>query len=202
MDAVSSELTVREATHWSVARDVLLPGLAVAAIVTSADVHTPMELPGHRGLIWLTLLVTTVLITRRRETVVVVGAVSMLATLGLHTPPDPWGSGRYLAAAILLYAVATAPMAKGRRWVVALAAAPIHLVALGGALATWLSHGYLPGSALVGMAEKTLYHLLFGLLAGLLGWTVASSVDRLYRREFCHDAASRSRGLSRDECRG
>ncbi|MGC2652190.1 MAG: hypothetical protein WA317_01010 [Mycobacterium sp.] len=183
MDAVSSKLTVREATRCVVTRDVLFPGLAIAAIVISADVRVPMGLPGHRGLIWLTLLVTTVLITRRRETVVVVGAASMLATLGLHISPDAWGSGRYLAAAILLYAVAAAPVAVRRRWVVALAAAPIHLVALAGALATWLSHGYLPVLASVGMAEKTLCHLLFGLLAGLLGWTVASIVNRFHWRE-------------------
>jgi hypothetical protein len=193
MDAVSAQgapaaalaqLTVRAATYRVVAREVLFPGVAVAAIVTSADIRMPMGLPGHRGLIWLTLLVTTVLITRRRETVVGVGAASTLATLGMHTPPDPWGSGRYLAAAILLYAVAAAPVAVRQRWVVALAAAPIHLVALAGVLTSLLSHGYLPRLASAGMVEKTLCHLMFGLLAGLLGWIVASSFDRYLRREY------------------
>ncbi len=192
MDAVSAEgapaaalapLTVRDATYRGFAREVLFPGVAVAAIVTSADIRMPMGLPGHRGLIWLTLLVTTVLITRRRETVVGVGVASMLATLGLHTAPDPWGSERYLAAAILLYAVAAAPVAVRHRWVVALAAAPIHLVALAGVLTRLLSHGYLPRLASVGMVEKMLFHLMFGLLAGLLGWIVASSLDRFLRRE-------------------
>ncbi len=175
--------TVRDAIRWGFAREVAFPMFAVAVIVTSADVHLPMGLPGHRGLIWLTLLVTVVLLTHRRETVVAVGGASMVATQVIHTAPDPWGSARYLAAAVLLYAVAAARVVSGRRWVIALAAAPIHLVALAGSVAALLNRGYPPVLASVGIADKTLFHLMFGLLAGLLGWIVASSVDHFHRME-------------------
>ncbi|OBK51270.1 hypothetical protein [Mycobacterium kubicae] len=147
------------------ARDLVFAALAVTVIAMSADVRMPMALPGHRGLIWLTVLVTTALVTRTRATVVAVGAGATLATLVLQLPPGPWAGLRYVAAALLLCAVA----ATGSRWLVAVAAAPIHLVALAGS-----SEG-------AGMLDKVLFHLGFGLVAGLLGWAIASVLDRAAR---------------------
>ncbi len=169
--------TQQSATNWSLAREMAFPALAVVVIASSAGVRMPIGLPGHRGLIWLTLLVAVVLVCRRRETVVAVGAASMSMTLLLHSVPDPWGSARYLAAAVLLYALAAAPVMGGRRWLITLAAAPIHLVALAGSVTGWLSGGVLV-LASAGMAEKAVFHLFFGLIAGLLGWAIAFAVDR------------------------
>lgn len=138
-----------------VARELLFPVLATVVIVGYADVRIPMGLAGHRGLIWLTLLVAVVMATHRRTTVLAVGAAATVATFAMH------GSMRYLAAAILLYAVTAMPVVRRRRWLVVLAAAPIHLVALAGSLV---------------IAEKVLSHLGFGLTAGLLGWAIASAV--------------------------
>lgn len=167
----------RDATRVVLAREVGFAVLAVVVVVVSADIRIPIGLPGHRGLVWLSLLVAVALVTRRRETVVAVGMASTIATLMLHVAPGPWGSGRYLAAAFLLYAVASAPVARRRRWLIVLAAAPIHLVALAGSVAALLGGGYLFALVSVGMAEKVLFHLGFGLLAGLLGWAVACGVD-------------------------
>ncbi|MEZ0365463.1 hypothetical protein ACAG26_17415 [Mycobacterium sp. pUA109] len=163
-------------SRW--AREVVFPVLAVAVIVGYADLRIPMGLPGHRGLIWLTLLVAVALTTRRRETVLAVGAGSTVASLLLHLAPGPADSARYLAAAVLLYAVAAAPVVRRRRWLVALAAAPIHLVALAGSLAPMLGGGHLLVLASAGMTERVLFHLGFGLVAGLLGWAIAFGLDR------------------------
>lgn len=160
-------------------RDVLFPVAAAVATVVAADVRIPMGLPGHRGLIWLTLLVAVALSARRPETVVAVGATSTVATQLLHAAPGPWANGRYLAAAVLLYLVIAAPALRRRRWPVALAAAPIHLVALAGWVAGLAGAGHLAGivSGLVsvGMAERVLGHLVFGLAAGLLGWGLVAA---------------------------
>lgn len=154
-------------------REAVFPLLAVATIVASTDVRIPLGLPGHRGLIWLTLLVAVVLVTVRRETVLAVGAASTVATLPMHGWSDPLWSSRYVAAAALLYAAASVPAMRARRWLLALAAAPIHLVALassvfglhaGGHLSTWVSSG---------LVEKAGWHLFFGFLAGLLAWVMA-----------------------------
>lgn len=122
-----------------------------------------MGLPGHRGLVWLTLLVAVALMTQRRATVVAVGAAATVTTLAMNVPAGPHGSvgsARYLAAAGLLYGLIE--LTKRRwAWLIALAAAPIHLVALVG------------GSVAAVLPEKVLFHLGFGLAAGLLGWLIA-----------------------------
>jgi hypothetical protein len=148
-------------------------------IVASSDIRIPMGLPGHRGLVWLTLLVAVALATQRRLTVVAVGAASTIATFMIHLPtgagPAAAGSLRYLAAAILLYAVAASAVVRRQRWLIVLAAAPIHLVALADSIAVLLGRGYPFALASPGMADKALFHLGFGLAAGLLGWAIASA---------------------------
>lgn len=165
----------RESPGWVFARAVAFPALAVVTIVAYADIRIPMGLPGHRGLVWLSLLVAVVLATHRRATVIAVGAASTLATCAIHLPAGAaaaaGGSVRYLAAAILLYAVAAAPIVRRRWWPVAIAAAPIHLVAL-------VDSGAVLSGALT--AEKALFHLGFGLAAGLLGSAVAWGMNKEY----------------------
>lgn len=156
-------------TGWALTREVGFPVLAAVLTVAYADIRTPLSLPGHRGLIWLTMLVAVTLTSRRRATVLAVGASSTVATMALQLMPNPVYCVRYLAAAVLLYAVAVA--VDDRRWAVAVAAAPIHLVAFAGA-----HHGIL-GS--IAVSEKVMFHLAFGLAAGLLGWAIAAGMDRL-----------------------
>ncbi|OBE96275.1 hypothetical protein [Mycobacterium sp. 852002-10029_SCH5224772] len=169
----------RPAAGLVAAREAVFPLLAGATIVASTDIRIPLGLPGHRGLVWLTLLVAVALVTARRETVLAVGAASSIAALPMHGWTDPLWSSRYVAAAALLYAAASLPVVRRRRWLLSVAAAPIHLVALatsvfgphaGGHLSTWVSSGLL---------EKAGWHLVFGFAAGLLAWLVALCVGYL-----------------------
>ena len=169
----------RPAAGFMAVREAVFPLLAVATIVASTDIRIPLGLPGHRGLVWLTLLVAVALVTARRETVLAVGAASSIATLPMHGWSDPLWSSRYAAAAALLYAAGSLPAVRVRRWLLSVAAAPIHLVALvssvfglhaGGHLSTWAANGLL---------EKAGWHLVFGFLAGLLAWVVALGVGCL-----------------------
>lgn len=168
--------TARNATGTALAREVVFPAAAAAVIVISADVRMPLGLPGHRGLVWLTLLVTVALIARRPQTVLAVGAASTVATMLLQSGPSPWAGVRYLGAAGLLCLLTTSPAVRSRRWLVALAAAPIHLVALAVPITTWFVVGH--RFALVSIGDKALFHLGFGLVAGALGWAIAAIVDR------------------------
>lgn len=168
--------TVHRPIGMSVARDVVFPAAAAAVIVMSADVRMPLGLPGHRGLVWLTLLVAVALTARRPQAVLAVGAVSTAATVLLQSGPGPWASARYLGAAVLLCLLTASPAARARRWLVALAAAPIHLVALAIPIVTALVAGQ--HAVLAGMGHKALYHLGFGLVAGVLGWAAAAAIDR------------------------
>lgn len=166
--ALLSRSSLRESTAWLLSCELGLPALAALLIVASADIQIPIGLPGHRGLVWLTLLVTVTWVTRSRETVVAVGAASTVATALLHTAPGIWADARYVEAAVLLYAVAAVPAVSRRRWLIAVAAGPIHFVALIGSVAVISA----------GLAERSLLHLGFGLAAGVLGWAMASGITR------------------------
>lgn len=161
-------------------REVGLPALAVALIVVYSDIRIPLGLPGHRALVWLTLLVVVALATRRREMVIAVGAAATMATFALQSA-GPWASGRYVAAAVLLYTVAAVPVVRRRRWLLALAAAPIHLVALGSSVVALMGRGHVSAFASAGMTERVLFHLAFGWIAGLLGLVLVSGMDCLLR---------------------
>lgn len=158
-------------------RELAFPVFAVVAAVYYADVRIPMGLPGHRGLIWLTLLVAVALATRRRATVLAVGAATTAATMAMHIPggiSGPLGSGnlRYLSAAILLYLVAGLAAVGRHRWLLVLAAAPIHLVALVDSPA-----------AVARFGEKAMFHLGFGVVAGLLGFAIAAAMAGVRRAD-------------------
>jgi hypothetical protein len=179
----------------SLVREALLPVIAVAAIVSYADIRIPMGLPGHRGLIWLTLLVAVALVTRRRQTVIAVGAAATAATWVLGA--EPWVSARYLAAAVVLCALTAVSVVRRRPWLVVLAAAPIHLMALAAPIAALIGGGYLSALFSIAIGEKLLWHLVFGLAAGLLGWGAAFGIGYAPRfgevkKELCHDIAGAS----------
>lgn len=143
-------------------REVAFPLLAVGIIVACTDVRIPLALPGHRGLVWLTMLAAVALVTARRETVLAVGAASSIAALPVHGLTDPLWSSRYVAAAVLLYAVASLPAVRTRRWILAVAAAPVHLVALASSVLTWQSGANLSAWASHGMLERGGWHLVSG----------------------------------------
>jgi len=165
----------RNPTGLAVAREVVFPAAAAVLIAVSSEIRMPLGLPGHRGLIWLTLLVAVALTARRPQTVLLVGAASTAATALLQSGPGPWASARYVGAAALLCLLTTSPALRCRRWLIALAAAPIHLVALAVPIATGLIGGH--HGTLAGIGDKALFHLGFGLVAGILGWAIAAVVD-------------------------
>ena len=123
-------------------RGALLCGVAVLAILVQAQFHSPIGIPGHRGLVWLTLLVAVLLFT--------------------SSPPA--------TAAVILAAIASAGWVRHRPWVVAVLAAPVHLVALVMPLHRMLTAGAPMHS---GMNSVIMLYLVFGLAAGLAGWMLA-----------------------------
>jgi len=167
--------TTPRPSSLALAREVVFPAAAAVVITLSSDMRMPLGLPGHRGLVWLTLLVAVALTARRPQTVLAVGAVSTTATVLLQSGPGPWAGVRYLGAAAFFYLLTTSPAVRSRRWLVALAAAPIHLVALAVPIATGIMGGH--HAAVVGIGDKALFHLGFGLVAGILGWAIAAAID-------------------------
>jgi hypothetical protein len=125
---------------------------------------------------WLTMLVAVALLAARPAAVLAVGALSSIATLPMHGVSDPLWSSRYVAAAALLYAVSSLSAVRARRWLLAVAAAPIHLVALASSVFSWHTGAAVAAWASNGMLARAGWHLVFGLIAGVLGFVVAHSL--------------------------
>ena len=171
-------------TSWAVraraaAPDLTIALLAVGAIVLAAEIRSPMQLPGHRALIWLSALGATALLTRHRGATTAVGVVAAgtLALTGLGNG-GALGALPYVLAALALDAVLLVGAVRRHPILLALLAAPIHLLALIVPLTRSARVGVLPVDALPGMGSVVVLHLVFGLAAGLIGW----GVFRLVRR--------------------
>jgi hypothetical protein len=154
----------------------LLCVLATAGIVAQQEVRVPLHLPGHRGVVWLALLVAVRLVARRPGPTVAVGAASAALAAGLGLAPDgTLGALAYLGAAAALDAVALLPGVRGRAWTLAALAAPVHLVALITPVAHSLAAGVEATALARGLVTLVLFHLGFGAAAGLLGWALATA---------------------------
>jgi hypothetical protein len=171
----------------STAATAALVIVATAGVVLQQEMRTPLQLPGHRGLVWLGLLVAVRLIERRPGPAMAVGVASagLTAAFGL-SPAGPLGALPYLLAAAALDATALVPWLRERAWPVVVLAAPVHLVALLVPLSSSLVAGVAPIALAQGLAAPALLHVCFGAGAGLLGCALAAA----WRRA---DAAIRDR---------
>lgn len=152
---------------------LVVAALAVVAITVQADLRTPLQLPGHRGVLWLGLLVATALLARRAGLAAVTGLVSAGLVLGLGlSPAGVLGVLPYVLAAVALDVLLQVGAVRSRPWLLALLAGPVHLLALVVPLARGVRVGVAPSAALPGMSTVALSHLVFGLAAGLVGWAL------------------------------
>ena len=156
--------------------------LATAGIVLQQELRTPLQLPGHRGLLWLGLLVAVRLVAARPGPALAVGMAAAGLTAGLGLSPDgPAGALPYLLAAGVLDATALVSWIRSRAWRIVLAAAPLHLVALLVPISRSLLVGVGPVAVAQDLTTVALWHLCFGAGAGILGLALASAW-RLDRR--------------------
>jgi hypothetical protein len=154
----------------------VLCAVATAGIVLQQEVRTPLHLPGHRGLLWLGLLVAVRLAAGRAGPALAVGAASAGLTAGLALSPDgPLGALPYLLGGAALDGAGLLPGVRGRAWALAILAAPIHLVALLIPVSRSLLVGVDAAALAQGLTTVALLHLAFGLGAGLLGWALAAA---------------------------
>jgi hypothetical protein len=150
--------------------------LATAGVVLQQELRTPLHLPGHRGLLWLGLLVAVRLVARRPGPALATGVASAGVTAGLGLSPDgALGAIPYLLAAGALDATALVPWLRDRSWPVVALAAPVHLVALVVPVSSSLLVGVAAPALAQGLAPVALLHLCFGAGAGALGLGLATA---------------------------
>jgi hypothetical protein len=165
--------------------------LAAALACTGGIVfepHNPIQVPGHRALMWLTLLVAVRLVCGPGWSSAV-GLASIAGSMALvHSPHGLWTVAQYGVAGIGVDAVMTTwpSLAEGPLRLMALGAAvelsvgwiaPLGQSLFGGVGMTtiWQSLQTVGGAALVRLFSLD---ILFGAGAGLLGWSLVALAFR------------------------
>ena len=189
----------RTTSRWSprngLAKVATVAGLSTAAIMTQP--HTPLGLPGHRALGWLSLLLIVRLVGGTGWASAV-GLASALGTMAIHRSPNGsfWGVAQYVLAGVGIDAFLAAFPSIGRN--------PFKLAGLGALLLVlvgWITpvsnafvggvplHGIWVSISAIGAAgwiRLVKFDLLFGAGAGLIAYGLAWVLNQSWR-----DIASR-----------
>jgi hypothetical protein len=163
-------------------------GIGVAGVIGFAAWKIPMGLPGHRALGWLTVLIVVRLLAGRGSAAIV-GVLGAAAVLALGISPDGiYGVADYAIAGILIDATLTVRPGIARNGVKLAVLGAIVLLAVG-----WIAPvgqsltGGVPMADVwpslvsafgAGLSRLIVLDLAFGAAAGLMGWSLATALNR------------------------
>jgi len=168
---------------WSLTlRDLLLLVLvADLAMLGKAFLRTPIHVPGHSGLFWVSLLVVgRGLVDKPGAGIVLGGVAGAVATfLGMgRSGPFEWT--KYFAAGLLLeIMVLLLPGPLTSLWKAALVGAVAHLGKLAAMLLVALALQLPAGFIVLGLGISTTTHVIFGALAGVIGALLLRELRRI-----------------------
>jgi hypothetical protein len=167
---------------------LIVGSVGTAGVIGFAAWKVPLGLPGHRALGWLTMLVAARLIAGRGMGALV-GVASAVLVLELGISPDGvYGVADYAIAGILIDATLTARPSMTRSPLVLVVLGAIVLLAVG-----WIAPlgrsltGGIPMAELwpsvvsvagAGLSRIVVLDLLFGAIAGGMGWSLAAALRR------------------------
>lgn len=147
-----------------------LVGLGLVIAIAQANVHLPLRLPGWRGLLWLTPLVATRLLTTTpgAASITSLSAVGFSLLFGVRNDPFDWFF--YLVVGELL----DIAYYWGRRWrkqvwFWAVVVGLVHVIKPLVRIIVSAGGIWSYGSLFAGPIYPLLTHFLFGAIAGLVG---------------------------------
>jgi hypothetical protein len=168
---------------WSLTlRDLLLLVLvADLAMLAKAFLRTPIHVPGHSGLLWISLLVVgRGLVDKPGAGLVLGGVAGAVATfLGMgRAGPFEWT--KYFVAGVLLeIMVLVLPGPLTALWKAALVGAVAHLGKLAAMLLVSLALQLPAGFIVLGLGVSTTTHVAFGALGGVIGALLLRELRRV-----------------------
>ena len=167
--SLTNQLSRRFRTS-AAAETVFLLGLGVLAVTLLAYLRLPLKIPGHKGLIWIGLLMVGRLVSHRRwaatTTSASAAATSLLPIMGFKDPLDTVVlliSGFVLDLGYLL-----SPRLVVSIWGVALLGALTHAVKPIAKVLVSAGSGFPYPSLITGLAYPLALHALFGAAGAIL----------------------------------
>jgi len=176
--------SARRTTYlWSLTlRDLLLLVLvADLAMLAKAFLRTPIHVPGHSGLLWVSLfIVGRGLVDKPGAGLVLGGVAGAVATfLGMgRSGPFEWT--KYVAAGALLeLLVLLLPGPLTSLWKAAIVGAVAHLGKLAAMVIVALALQLPAGFIVLGLGLSTTTHVFFGALGGVVGALLLRELRRI-----------------------
>jgi hypothetical protein len=150
-----------------------LMGLGLILAVVQANLRLPLKLPGWRGIIWLTPLISTRLLTSHFAAASITGlsAAGFSLLLGVRAFPDEW-LFYFVVGELIDIAYHKSQIWQKQVWFWAIIAGLVHLLKPLTKVVMSLSGVGSYGAASSGLIYPLLTHLLFGLIAGAMGATI------------------------------
>lgn len=171
LDGVSltNQLSKRFRTS-AAAETVFLIGLGVLAVTLLAYLRLPLKIPGHKGLIWIGLLIVGRLVSQRRWAATTssasAAAISLLPVMGFK---DPLDTAVFLISGFVLdLGYLLSPRLVVSIWGVALLGALAHTVKPIAKLLVSVGSGFPYPSLMLGLAYPLALHALFGAAGAIL----------------------------------
>jgi hypothetical protein len=184
MNGTYSQKTISRAfpTEWTLGwlEALLLIGSGVTAVVLHRAFDTSLGLPGHHGIEWMALMIIGRMSSRFRGagTLASVGA-SFASTLPFLQGGNPYGWLFYLLPGLVVdFAFRYLPGYANKLWFLVLLGGLAHLTKPIGQLAMNLITGFPFGSFRFGILYPFAGHILFGMIGGLLGASIALGIRR------------------------
>jgi hypothetical protein len=177
-----SQLTGRKSAPWSKAdieTYLLIGAIGILCGVAVTCARTPLHLPGHKALFWMTPLLIVRLISKARFAVTAgtIAVVLTTAALGGRIAGGVMMMPLVIVAGAVLDLAAAAVERHNAGFLVGLCI--IGSAAAGANLICFIKRSFEPlgsyfsSGNLTDMASVAAWHAMFGLTAGLLAWMVA-----------------------------
>lgn len=166
--SLGSRLSNRYLTS-TVAETIFLVGLGVLAVTLHAYLRLPLRVPGHKGLIWISLLMVGRLVSQRRWAATLTSsgaaATSLIPMMGFKDPIDTvafWISGIVLDLGFMF-----SPRLIISIWGIAILGAVAHATKPVAKYLTSIGTGFPFPSLLTGLAYPMALHGLFGAIGAI-----------------------------------
>ncbi len=171
LDGVSltNQLSRRFRTS-AAAETAFLIGLGILAVALHAYLRLPVNIPGHKGLIWIGLLMVGRLLSQRRwaatATSASAAATSLLPIMGFKDPLDT--VVLLISGIVLDFGYRLSPRLVVSIWGVALLGALAHAVKPIAKVLASAASGFPYPSLISGLAYPLALHALFGAVGAIL----------------------------------
>ncbi len=167
--SLTNQLSRRFRTSAAVETAFLI-GLGVLAVALLAYLRLPLRIPGHKGLIWIGLLMVGRLVSQRRwaatTTSAGAAATSLLPIMGFKDPLDT--VVLLISGIVLDFGYRLSPRFVMSIWGVALLGALAHATKPMGKLLASAGSGFPYPSLISGLAYPLALHALFGAAGAIL----------------------------------